>query len=354
MIGPLVQMMTLITLTHGFRALGKWVGPLRSGLLMGFPSTTALVLVGCALERGLDEATVAAEACLVGLVAAAMLPLAYARAASAGWRWPAATGAAAIGYVAVAAGLWWIPKPGAVGCVALSATGLVVTCHLARKTRTVDPMITTMRRPLSVVSLFAYRTAIPTAYFLMLRVLRVVVGAGFASRFITFPGGSLAVLVTTHLEAGPGHACRMASAMPTGGLGMLAFLTVFRFGCPRLGLRLWGTLVSLPPRSGLSPRSGRFRDTTTSEGRTAYFPRFRAERPGFIRRTVTKATIEHRAGNVLQKPEPSLARSMLASGDKPGFPRGSRPWWTDPLARNERGPESLNSGPLSTIKPVWI
>lgn len=229
---------------------------------MGLPSTTAVVLVGCGLERGLDEAAVAAEACLVGLIAAATLPLAYTRAAAAGWRWPAATAAAVASYVAVAAGLWWLPKPGAGGCVAMAAAGLVVTCQLARKTRPVEPTVSVRRRPISLAGQLACRTAIPAGYFLMIRVLRSLAGAGFAGRFITFPGGSLAVLVTTHLESGPGHACRMASAMPTGGLGMLAFLTVFRFGCTGLGLG-WGTasgfaaaLATLAAIGAISGHSG--------------------------------------------------------------------------------------------------
>ena len=41
MIGPLVQITVMVGLTHGFRALERLVGPRRSGLLMGLPSTTS-------------------------------------------------------------------------------------------------------------------------------------------------------------------------------------------------------------------------------------------------------------------------------------------------------------------------
>jgi hypothetical protein len=242
-VGPLVQIVMVIGMTHGVRALGRWVGPRRGGLLMGVPSTTALVLVGCGLERGLDEATLAAESCLAGLVAAAVLPLVYARAAGAGWRSSASAGAAVAGYAAVAAGIWWLPALGTAACVAGAGAGVVMICHLAGRVRAGQR--TGPRTERVVISrrwTMAYRTAVPVGSFLTVRLLRAVVGTSNAGRFITFPGASLAVLVTTHLEAGPEAACRTAAAMPVGCLGMLAFLTTFRFGCPRFGLA-WGTAL---------------------------------------------------------------------------------------------------------------
>lgn len=236
MIGPLVQMVLLVSITHGFRSLGAWVSPRRSGLLMGLPSTTALVLVSCGLERGLDEASLAAEGCLLGLAAAVVLPLAYAKGASAGWRPLAATAAALASYVTVAAVLWWLPKPAAAECVAVAAAGVAAACQLGRRIRPRRASGRGRGRELSAVGKVACRTAVPAGYFLMVRALRALAGAGFASRFITFPGGSLSVLVTTHIEAGAETACRMAAGMPAGGLVMLAFLTAFRSGCPTLGL----------------------------------------------------------------------------------------------------------------------
>src|SRR5439155_11050658 len=102
MSGPLGQITMLMVMTSALRALGRWAGPRRSGLLLGLPSTTAMALLGCALERGADEATGTAELCLAGLVAAAALPLAYGRATGAGWRAPGAAAAAVAGYAAVA------------------------------------------------------------------------------------------------------------------------------------------------------------------------------------------------------------------------------------------------------------
>ena len=43
MFGPLLQIVMQVGLTHGVRALGGRVGPRTGGLLMGVPSTTALV-----------------------------------------------------------------------------------------------------------------------------------------------------------------------------------------------------------------------------------------------------------------------------------------------------------------------
>ncbi len=241
MTGPILQIAVLVGMTHVFRALANALGPRHSGLLMGLPTTTALVLVSCGAERGVDEAAIASEACLTGLVAASTLPLAYARAIGAGWNVPRSALAGVLGYLVVALGLWWVPSLGASGCVTVAALGLAGLCRLARRLRLKNkPDSTIAGRPVARVALMLGRTAIPVFYVLLIRTLRQLAGPVGAGRFVTFPGGSLAVLITTHLESGPGTAARMASAMPLGGLGMLAFLTVFRFACPAFGLG-WGT-----------------------------------------------------------------------------------------------------------------
>jgi hypothetical protein len=106
--------------------------------------------------------------------------------------------------------------------------------------------------------------------------IRAVGGASWAGLFTTFPAMSLAVLVATHLEAGPAAACRMAKAMPPGNLITLMFLAAFRLAGHRIGLG-WGTacgyaialatLLALeglvrsaeadsPPRARTTPRLG--------------------------------------------------------------------------------------------------
>jgi hypothetical protein len=247
MFGPLGQIVMLIGLTSGLRALGRLVGPRRSGLLMGLPSTTALVLLGCGLERGLDEATVAAEACLGGLVAAATLPLAFGHAVEAGWRLPRAVGAAVLGYLLVALGLWWLPGLGAARCVAAATLGVVVVCRLARRHRRDNEVESEPPPPAGTagarIRLIATRGGVPTIYVVVIRTLRWLAGPSWSGRFITFPGGSLALLIATHVEAGPATSRRLAAAMPTGSLATLAFLAVFRFAGPVIGLG-WGTVVA--------------------------------------------------------------------------------------------------------------
>src|SRR3954454_23113566 len=75
-----VQMAILVAVTHGLRALGRLAGPRRCGMLLGLPSSTTLTLLYCGYEHGNGGAMVAAESSLLGLIAAATLPLAYARA----------------------------------------------------------------------------------------------------------------------------------------------------------------------------------------------------------------------------------------------------------------------------------
>ena len=243
MFGPLGQIIVLIGLTSGLRALGRWLGPQRSGLLMGLPSTTALVLLGCGLERGLDEATLAAEACLVGLVAAAMLPVVFVRAAAAGWPLPRAVGAAVLGYFLVASSLWWLPGLGPAGCVAGALVGVIVACRVASRSGP-DRSENAARRPKARarLRLVVTRGAVPALYVVVIRALRWLAGTSWSGRFITFPGGSLALLIATHVEEGPVTASRLAAAMPSGSFATLAFLAAFRFTGPQLGLA-WGTLA---------------------------------------------------------------------------------------------------------------
>lgn len=246
MFGPLIQMTSLVGLTHGFRLLARWLGPRRSGLLMGLPSTTAFVLVTCGMERGLDEAAGAAEACLPGLVAAATVPVAFGRMMAGGWGLFPSAFMAVFAYVSVALGLCWVPGMGLEGCVMFAGLGLLTACHLAGRIRPrlSEPIpARAARRPLPPGWQLAYRTAVPMLYFAGMWVLRTTVGTDWARSFITFPGMSLAVLMATHIESGPTIARRLAAAMPSGSLGMLAFLTFFRMGCPRMGLG-WGTLFS--------------------------------------------------------------------------------------------------------------
>lgn len=261
MIGALVQIALLVGVTHMTRALIRRVGPRWGGLCMGVPTTTALVLVGAGIERGLDDATAAAEACLAGLAAASSLPVAYARAASMGWRSRAAGAAAVAAYGVVAAGLWWLPGVGAVGCLAVAGAGVILACLLARRVGYPGETAPGLRPEAGALESscgwgVACRSAVPTVHAVSIGALRALAGTSCAGRFMTFPGTSLAVLVTTHLESGPVSACRLASAMPVGNLGMLAFLTAFRFGCPGLGLG-WGTAIGYAAAVAVLAAAGR-------------------------------------------------------------------------------------------------
>ncbi len=157
---------------------------------MGLPSTTALVLVGFGLREGVNEAATASEACLASLLAAASVPLAYAKAASVGWRWPAASGAAMLGYTATAAALWWLPSTGATGCAAAALLGLAFACQLARRVPLGAARVAGVDRPARPAGTggsFAARTAVPVVYFSALQTLRWLAGTAVSERFITFP-----------------------------------------------------------------------------------------------------------------------------------------------------------------------
>ena len=244
MIGPLGQIVMLIALTSALRALGRLVGPGRSGLLMGLPSTTAVVLVGCGIERGLGEATLAAEACLAGLVAAAMFPVVFARGIEAGWKLHRVVVVAVLSYLVIASGLWWLPALGPLGCVTGAVVGVLLACRVARRSDTQGsaeaPAV--LRAPRGRFRLVGTRGVVPVVYVAVIRALRWFAGPGWSGRFITFPGGSLALLIATHVEEGPTTAIRLAAAMPGGSFATLAFLAAFRCTGPQFGLG-WGTLA---------------------------------------------------------------------------------------------------------------
>jgi hypothetical protein len=274
MYGLFVQIAIMVAMTHGLRALGHVAGPRRCGLMLGLPSSTTLMLLYCGHEYGLGEAMAAAEASLLGLVAAAALPLAYAWAIRVAPRPLLAPAAALAAYVAVAAVSRSLPGVGVAARVGLSIAGVLVACSLARRVRIAggEPRPSTgpwLRH-------LALGTMVPGALLVTVRIIRAVGGASWAGLFTTFPAMSLAVLVATHREAGPAAACRMARAMPPGNLITLMFLTAFRLAGQRIGLG-WGiacgyaialaTLLALeglvrsaetdtPPRARTTPHLG--------------------------------------------------------------------------------------------------
>ena len=78
------------------------------------------------------------------------------------------------------------------------------------------------------------------ACLVLVTTLSDTAGARWAGLPSIFPGMSLAVVVVTHLEAGPAEAHRMAKTLATGNLGMIAFRASFRIGCSAIGMG-WGT-----------------------------------------------------------------------------------------------------------------
>ena len=105
-------------------------GPRFSGLALGLPSTTAVVLIFCGCEQGSLAATQMAESGLLGLVAAVSLPLAFIGSVRLGWRLWGAIAASVGGYVAVAAGLGCLPATGVLPKVSLAAAALAWRRHV--------------------------------------------------------------------------------------------------------------------------------------------------------------------------------------------------------------------------------
>ena len=125
----------LIVMIHGFRVFGRLAGPRWSALVLGLPSTTAIVLVFCGCERGSAAATEMAESSLLGLAAAVALPLAYAQTVRLGWRLPAALAAAVAGYLVVASTLGCLPPVGVLPRLGIALFAILSGSYWARRLR---------------------------------------------------------------------------------------------------------------------------------------------------------------------------------------------------------------------------
>ena len=96
----------MLVMTHGLRTIGRLSNPRWAGLALGLPCSTAVALVGCGADRGVDYAVAMSDASLIGLAGAVALPMAYAKAVGRGWRlfWAILLGVATYLMVAIMAG----------------------------------------------------------------------------------------------------------------------------------------------------------------------------------------------------------------------------------------------------------
>ena len=85
MIGHLWKLALVVALSHGYRVVGRTVGPRWAGLITALPCSTAVALLGGGSDRGVGYAVAMANTCWVGLAGASALPLAFASATVAGW-----------------------------------------------------------------------------------------------------------------------------------------------------------------------------------------------------------------------------------------------------------------------------
>ena len=240
MCGLIAKCAVLIILIHIFRTLGRCAGPRFSGLALGLPSTTAVVLIFCGCEHGSGTATEMAEASLLGLVAAVSLPLAFTGSVRLGWPLWGAVAASVGGYVVVAAMLGCLPDIGPPLKVLAAAAALGGAASWVGQGEPVGSSDRGDRKPLSRFRTILLRTATPVVYIVLLGVFERAAGPGWAGLLSTFPSLSLLVLVVTYLEAGPGESSRVARVLPSGNWSTLAFLAVFHLVCLEAGVG-WAT-----------------------------------------------------------------------------------------------------------------
>lgn len=236
-IAILLKCAILITVIHVLRQLGRRFGPRASGMLLGLPSTTAVLLLLCGHEKGTDAASEMADAGLLGLIAAAALPVGFASALGRGRNLPAAIATAIGAYVFAALGLGYLRPVERVDGLVLAAASIAAATLVVSRVRA--PAHGTSRRQRSPRASALIRTVLPTACLATAGALTSVASPGWSGLIGTFPSISTAFLAVTYLEDGPVAAVRVARVLPPTSLSTAAFLGAFRVAGPRFGLA-WG------------------------------------------------------------------------------------------------------------------
>jgi hypothetical protein len=232
-----VKCVTLIAVIHALRILGRRIGPRASGLILGLPSSTAILLLLCGRERGAAGVIEMADASLLGLIAAVALPMAYAAAVSRGWRLSSAVSAGIAAYVGVATGLACLHPAETIQRLGMACGSIVVASYVV--SRIGIPAASGTHPATSRSRAALVRTIIPLAYVSIVGIVSSVAEPRWTGLMSTFPSMSTVVLAATHLEEGATSASQIARALPVANLSTAAFLAAFRFALPFFGLR-WG------------------------------------------------------------------------------------------------------------------
>ena len=226
MTGHLWKLALVVALSHGYRVVGRTVGPRWAGLITALPCSTAIALMSAGSDQGVAYAMTMADACWVGVAGASLLPLAYASAIVAGWGLVRSGVLAVFAYFAVMVGVGLLaPLVGGNFPVALIVVGLATI--LASQIVVTPPASFVPRRLVTPAQVFWLRTVVPALCLVGVIVLGERLGPQVAGYVGAFPSVTLTGLLLTSIESGPATSVRMARALPPGNWAMVAFLGVF-------------------------------------------------------------------------------------------------------------------------------
>jgi hypothetical protein len=234
MIPVLATLGAMIVVTHTVRHLAGWFGERWGGLLVGLPISTALTLFYCLWEHGPHYAATAARAGLLGLGAAVAFAVVAAQCLSRSPWLALAVAAGVVTYVAAALAVRGA-STGLTAQSALLSLALIAVGHWTVRGLRGRVRGGGARWRLSPGGRLLLRTALPVACLAAVLLLVRNAEASWAGLFGTFPGTTLAVLVVTSLEAGPGAAVELLRTYPLGKCSTLAFLAAFALLTPALG-----------------------------------------------------------------------------------------------------------------------
>ena len=234
MIGHLWKLALVVALSHGYRVVGRTIGPRWAGLITALPCSTASALRGGGSDLGVDYAVMMANACWVGLAGASALSLAFASATVGGWGLLRSALLGVVSYFAVMAGALLLG--GSIGGNCPAAI-LILGAATWLAARVGDPTHSgSAACQLSGREVCWLRTAVPVTCVGASISLGERLGPGVAGCLGAFPGVTLTSLILTRVEAGPVAAVRMARALPPGNWAMAAFLATFSQTAPAIGV----------------------------------------------------------------------------------------------------------------------
>ena len=195
-----VKLVAVLVVLNVARTLGRWVGPKWSGLVLGLPSTTAVMLVCLTLDHDVAYGVTSAEGAFFGVAAAAVLALVAACALRLRCGFPATLLAAAAAFVASSAALRWLLPAQFAWAASANTVTMLAVAWVAHRLPATSTVVVRSSRPF-VASLLV-RTVLPLVCVGTVFALAEQLGSFWSGVLGAFPCSLVAMLILANREGG--------------------------------------------------------------------------------------------------------------------------------------------------------